>query len=111
MRAKLIFLSILALTFFCFVAICQAQDSNKRFSLKLTAGYGSMAVGDINAMLEGQENLFSHFASLTGATKEGQFKELNRGYEYEGEFVINITEHFALGIGAGYILRGKPRSK
>ena len=105
MRAKLIFLSILVLTFFCFVAICQAQDSNKRFSLKLTAGYGSMAVGDINAVLEGRENIYTDYASLVGAQKEGEFKELNRGFEYEGELLINITESFGLGIGAGYIQR------
>ena len=105
MKGKLSVLLMLVLTCFSIAKICQAQDSKKEISLKFTVGYGSMAVGDINAMLEGQENLFSNYVSLIGGTKEGEFKELNRGFEYEGELIINITENFGLGIGAGYILR------
>jgi hypothetical protein len=86
----------------------QAQDSNKRFRFKLTVGYGSMAIGDINAVLKSQENFFSYLAS--GGTKDGEFKELNKGFEFEGEYIIDISEHFGLGIGAGYILR-KEQSK
>lgn len=105
MKRKLSLFSILVLTCFFLATICQAQDSKKRFSLKLTVGYGSMAVGDINTVLESQENYLDYAASL-GYAKEGELKELNRGgFEYEGEFIINITERFGLGIGAGYIQR------
>jgi hypothetical protein len=103
MRGKLSIFLILVLSYFSIATICQAQDSNKRFSFKLTVGYGSMAVGDINSVLESQENYLGYAASL-GYTKEGELKELNRGgFEYESEFIIDITEHFSLGIGAGYI--------
>jgi opacity protein-like surface antigen len=45
---------------------------------------------------------------LSDATKEGEFKKLNSGFEYEGELIISLSEHFGIGIGAGYIKREEP---
>jgi opacity protein-like surface antigen len=104
MKRKLIFLSTIVLTSFSLAGISRAQS---KFSIKLTGGYGTMVTGDINAVLEGQEDLLSYHASLTGATKEGEFRKLNRGFEYEGEFILNLTEYFGLGIGVSYIQRGE----
>lgn len=101
MKRSLSLFSILVLTYLFLATVCQAQDSNKRFSFKLTVGYGSMAVGDLNAVIESTEKYFSLYES----EKEGGLKELGRGLEYEGELIVDITEHFGFGIGAGYITR------
>jgi len=91
--------------FFSFVKGVQSENFDKGFSIKLTGGYGNVAVGDINAVLEGQDSLFNYFTTIAGYTKEGEFKDLNKGFEYECEFIVDINEHFGIGIGAGYIQR------
>jgi len=93
------------LAFFFLARTGQAQDFIKGFSLKLMGGYGNMAVGDFNTVMEDLETLFSDIASLIGIEKEGEFKELNRGFECEGEFIMNLAGNFGIGIGAGYIQR------
>jgi opacity protein-like surface antigen len=80
--------------FFFLVIEIQANDSTKGFSLKFTGGYGTMSIGDLNV--------------LPNATKEGAFKKPNTGFEYEGELIISLSEHFGIGIGAGYIWREEP---
>lgn len=108
MKRRCVVLSSFMIVFFSLVRGIQSENFIKGFSIKFTGGYGNMAVGDINAVLEGQENLFNYYSSVTGVAKEGEFKELNRGFEYECEFIIDIAEHFGIGIGAGYIQREQP---
>jgi opacity protein-like surface antigen len=95
----------MVLTFLFLVGISQAQDFIKGFSVKLTGGYGTMAVGDFNTVMEGYDTLLNDIASILGLTREGELKEINWGFEYEGEFIMNLTENFGIGIGAGYIRR------
>jgi opacity protein-like surface antigen len=108
MKKILTVLPTFLIVFFFLVMEIQAKDFPKGFSLKFTGGYGTMLIGDINVVLEDQENSYSDWASLPDATKEGEFKKLNRGFEYEGELIISLTEHFGIGIGAGYIQRAEP---
>jgi hypothetical protein len=108
MKRRFVVLSLFMIVFFSLVKGVQSENFIKGFSIKFTGGYGNMAIGDLNAVLEGQENLFNFYTSEAGVAKEGEFKELNRGFEYECEFIIDIAEHFGLGIGVGYIQREQP---
>lgn len=108
MKRRIVVLSLFMIVFFSFVKGVQSKNFIKGFSIKFTGGYGNMAIGDINAVLEGIENLLNYYASVAGVAKEGELIELNRGFEYECEFIIDITEHFGIGIGAGYIQRKQP---
>jgi opacity protein-like surface antigen len=102
MKKKLMNLLMMLVAFSTLTGICQAQ---KRFSFKVTGGYGTMSIGDINVLQENLENTYNEWASLPDASKEGEFKKLNTGFEYEGELTISLNEHFGIGIGAGYIQR------
>jgi len=104
MKRKSNILPIIFVTFFFPSGICHAQ----KISFKITGGYGTMSIRDINAVQEHMESSYDEWASLPDATKQGEFKKLNTGFEYEGELIVDLTEHLAIGIGAGFIRREKP---
>ena len=108
MKKILAVLLTFLVAFFFLVMEIQAKDFPKGFSLKFTGGYGTMSIGDLNVVLEYIENSLNDWASIPAATKEGAFKKLNTGFEYEGELIISLTEHFRIGIGAGLIKREEP---
>lgn len=104
MKRKLIILSTMIFFFLALTGIGQAQDFIKGFSLKFTGGYGTMAIGDLNTFIEGADTFLGDVAGLFGGTKEGELKKLNKwGYDLEGEIIMNLTENFGIGVGAGYI--------
>jgi len=109
MKRKLIALSAMIFGFFFLtgIGIGQAQDSTKGFSLKITGGYGTMAVGDFNTVVEDLDSLYTYTVSLMGYTKDGALKKLNYGIELEGEIIMKLPGNFGLGIGTGYYLRSK----
>jgi hypothetical protein len=108
MKKTLTVLSTFLVVVFFLVIEIQAKDFPKGFSLKFTGGYGTMSIGDLNVVIEDLENSYNDWASLPDATKEGEFKKLNTGFEYEGELIISFSEHFGIGIGAGFIKREEP---
>jgi len=105
MKNKLIIFSIMISTLFVLKPTSWAQT---KFSFKITGGYGTMSIGDLNVVLEDLENSYNDWASLPDATKKGEFKKLNTGFECEGELIISLSENFGIGIGAGYIKREEP---
>ena len=109
MKRKLIALSAMIFGFFFLtgIGIGQAQDSTKGFSLKITGGYGTMAVGDFNTVVEDQDSFYTYIVSLMGYTRDGALKKLNNGIELEGEIIMKLPGNFGLGIGTGYYLRSK----
>ena len=107
MKRRLIILSTIIFALFSLVGIGQSQDFIKGFSLKLTGGYGTMAVGDFNTVVEDLDSLYNYIASYYGVTKEGTLKQLNYGIELEGEIIMKLPGNFGLGIGTGYYLRSK----
>lgn len=109
MKRKLIASSAMIFGFFFLtgIGICQSQDFIKGFSLKLTGGYGTMAVGDFNTVVEDQDSLYNNIASLFGYPKDGALKQLNYGIELEVEIIMELPGNFGLGIGTGYYQRSK----
>jgi opacity protein-like surface antigen len=80
-----------------------AQDSYKKFSLKLSGGYGSISGGDLTAVANGLNEQLTDIARLAGASTSGEIKNAKWGPEFEGEFVYNFTERWGIGLGVGYI--------
>jgi opacity protein-like surface antigen len=105
MERKLIILSTLIFALFSLVGIGQSQDFIKRFGLKLTGGYGTMATGDYNTYIQSRGEELSQYSEISGATYEGEFKKINLGIEHEGEFIMKLFGGFGIGIGTGYIKR------
>lgn len=105
MKRKLIILSTMIFALFFLVRIGQSKDFIKGFSLKLTGGYGTMATGDYNTYIQGVGEFFSQYSEISGFAYEGEFKKINKGLEYEGEFIMKIFGGFGIGIGTGYIKR------
>jgi opacity protein-like surface antigen len=80
-----------------------AQDSYKKFTLKVSGGYGSISGGDLTAVANGLNEQLADIARLAGASTSGEIKNAKWGPEFEGEFVYNFTERWGIGLGVGYI--------
>lgn len=104
MKKKLIILSTMTFTFFSLTGIGQAQ---LRLSLKATGGYGTISPGDINAVINSKDNMLKDLARIYGYTKEGALEKINWGLNFEGEFILNLTDNIGIGLGSGYIQRKK----
>jgi len=102
MKRKSIILSIMMLTLFSLTGIGQAQ---KKFSLKLTGGYGTMSAGDINEMLSSLDTILTDL--LSGFTKEGSLEKIKWGLDFDGELIVDLTDNIGIGLGVGYIQRKK----
>lgn len=87
-------------TFFSLTGIGQAQ---LRLSFKATGGYGTISPGDINAVIKSKDNMLKDLASIYGYTKEGALEKINWGLNFEGEFILNLTDNLGIGLGSGYI--------
>lgn len=105
MKSKLIILSTMIFALFSLAGIGQAQDFIKGFSFKFTGGYGTMTTGDYNTFGDGLEKYISCLATLLEGTTSGEFKKLNMGFGYEGEFILKLYRGFHIGVGIGYIQR------
>lgn len=74
-------------------------------NLKISGSLCYLNPEHINRSLNGWEewfkkaNLYYEYLSY----KEGEVKNFNLGTAFEGEFIISITPHFAVGFGTGYI--------
>lgn len=80
-----------------------AQETAKRFTLKVSGGYGSISGGDVTTIADGLNELLMDIARLAGGTTSGSIENAKWGPEFEGEFVYNITDRFGVGLGVGYI--------
>lgn len=113
MKRKLIALSTMIFAFFFLtsIGIGQAQDFIKGFSLKITGGYGTMAVGDYNTVGKDVEqyldDLISEFIWIFPPSRTGEFKKINMGLDFEGELIMDLGGTFGIGIGVGYIRRSR----
>jgi len=110
MKRKSVLLSLTILCIFLLMSAGNAQDLLKKFSLKLTGGYGSTAGGDFNAFPDGLNSLAADLVPFLGLTKTGELENPKWGLDFEGELVFSLSENFGVGLGAGYQKRSKETS-
>ena len=83
-----------------------ADSAIKGFSLKLGGGAGSWNGSDINNFFLDFNLRMTNTAGLvTGGDVIGELEALNYGPDFEGEFILELPNNFALGIGIGYMVR------
>lgn len=100
--------SVIPLTIICilfFTGASYAQGYPKKFSLKLSGGYGNTMGGDMEAFIDGLNSETTDLAAVLGFTQTGELENVNWGLDFEGEFVLNLTENFGIGFGVGCLER------
>lgn len=105
MRRKPILLSLAILSIFVLTTAGNAQDFLKRFSLKLTGGYGSLAGGDINEAVDGLNSQLEDLSAMAGLLIPGEIENAKWGLDFEGELVLSLSKNFGVSLGAGYLRR------
>jgi len=105
-------LAILVLSVSCFFVdqptLAQEKGSYRpKLSLKLSAGPGYMAVGDLNRHITAFDD---YMAGSIGFYRGGKMKRIGHlTPDLEGEFRVQFRSRFALALGSGY-LSGSNRS-
>ncbi len=103
MRKSVILVFAVVLCFFLVSSQGLAQDSYKKFTLKVSGGYGSFSGGDLTTITDGINEQVDDIARLAGASTTGEIKAPKWGSAFEGEFIYSLTESFGIGLGVGYI--------
>jgi len=106
MTKRGIHIALSILSVFVLLGPLFAQNSFKKFSIKLSGGYGNTSGGDLDTVISGMNSLLVDLASELDFTVNSQLTNLNWGPEFEVEFVFNLTETIGFGLGSGYIRRG-----
>jgi opacity protein-like surface antigen len=105
MRKKSVLLSLAILCIFILTTAGSAQDFLKRFSLKLTGGYGSLAGGDVIEAVDGLNSQLEDLAAIAGLPTPGEVENAKWGLDFEGELVFSLSKNFGVSLGAGYLVR------
>jgi opacity protein-like surface antigen len=103
MKKILIVLLALILVFFFLAGVGEAKGLMKGLSFKLSGGYSTAKVGDINTYAQDLDSAFRTTADDLDLTKEGNLKNLVAGFHFEGEIVINLFGNLGIGFGAGHV--------
>lgn len=110
MRKSTILLAVIILFIFFLSAVVQAEDSFKRFTLKLSGGIGNSSADDMRHLVEGLNTQIEDLAAVTGFTKTGGLEYANWGTNVEAEIVLRLSRSFGIGLGVGFLKRGKESS-
>jgi hypothetical protein len=82
-----------------------AENFSKTFSLKLSGGYGNTIGGDMEAFIDGINSQIEDLATVLGFNQAGKLENVNWGLDFEGEFILNLSENFGVSFGVGYLER------
>lgn len=110
MKRKLIIYVLVTICFICFTGQLSSMDIFKELSLKLSGGYGTMSVGDLNVFFDNRMALFDEYISMAQeygiiASRTGEAPDLDKGMDILAEFMAHLTQHFVLSVGFGYLQR------
>lgn len=105
MKHKTIFVLLMIMVLVFLSTSMQAQETFKKFNLKLSPGYGNLMGGDLLDVTKGLNEMMADLSSLVGGTVTDELGYPKWGPEVEAEFVYNINKKFGIGIGSGYISR------
>jgi opacity protein-like surface antigen len=103
MKKVFIVLLALILVFFFLTGVGEAKGLIKGLSFKLSGGYSTAKVGDINTYAQDLDSAFRETADDLDLTKEGNLGNLVAGYHFEGEIIVNLFGNLGIGFGAGHV--------
>ena len=83
----------------CFLLVLSSLCFSMSFSLKLKGGVSLISSGDYNDAIEGRNAYIASF----GNDISGTFSKLSLAMDFGGEFIVNVTDQFGIGVGGGYI--------
>ena len=81
----------------------KAASKKINFAVKLSAGMNYLALGDPNKGVKGWYDNWSQGDDFV----QGEAKPIHLCFDFEGDFIFNITPQIGIGIGAGYIQRAR----
>jgi opacity protein-like surface antigen len=110
MRKRTIIVLATVLCVFILASPGLAQDPYKKFTLKVSGGFGSISGGDLATIVDGFNEQIEDIARLAGASTSGELRNAKWGPEFEGEFVFNLTKRWGFGLGVGYIRKSTESS-
>ncbi|MGD9346669.1 MAG: outer membrane beta-barrel protein [Candidatus Aminicenantes bacterium] len=103
---RLVFVSLVFLFMLGLTSMTFADSAIKGFSLKIGGGAGSWDGSDLNNFyLDFNVQMTNTAGLIVGGDVIGELEELNYGPDFEGEFILELPQNFALGIGIGYLVR------
>ena len=103
--------AILAIALISGPIAAKAQIPVEKFSLRISAGYGSSGFGDLDKAEEGHNARLGDLANLLGFQKTGELSLPHWGLDLSGEIVLRIAERLDIGIGLGRLSRTKNDSE
>ena len=103
MKKGMIVVFVAVLCVFLMNSQGMAQDSYKKFTLKVSGGYGSISGGDLTSVADGLNEQLADIARIAGASTSGEIENARWGPEFEGEFIYSFTDRWGIGLGVGYI--------
>lgn len=99
---KIIFFCVIFLMVFVF-SVYSESPPERKFELKLSGGISHLSRTDS----EDTADYWSHLSKISTEAAGGAFtrekNNLDWGWEFSGEIVLNLSSRFALSGGAGYI--------
>lgn len=110
MKRKLSIYVFVSICLICFTEQLSSKSIFKEFSLKVSGGYGTMSVGDLNDFFDNRIALFDEYIPFLQefgifASRIGEAPALDKGMDMFAEFMAHFTQNFALSVGFGYMQR------
>ena len=110
MKRRFMIGALIVICLFCFTGQVYPKIFSRGFSVKVSGGTGTMAVGDLNTFSDSRLELFDAYAVFLQAfgytaTLTGGVPHLDRGLDMFAEFMVHMTRRFSIGLGAGYMQR------
>jgi hypothetical protein len=72
----------------------------EKLAFNLSGGMSYLFVPDIN---QGIKGYFDYRKQSTGVSVSGEAKSVHLGFDFEGNFLLNVAPRIWVGLGAGYI--------
>lgn len=82
-----------------------AQNWLKKFSLRVSGGYGSTTGGDFGRLVNGLNSHLADITTLYGGTVTDELENVGWGSEFEGEVIFKPFPNIGIGFSVGSMRR------
>ena len=107
MKIKLKMSFIVILSICTLISAVNAQSILERISFSFSTSYARTGLGDFNLFYAGENSKFEDIANIDSETIISQLEVDHWGMDWEAEIRIRLNKYFTLGLGAGFLNRGK----